>query len=271
VTFRDNVVVTSGAFLQVAAEVGELTLDHNTVNNAGTLMKLYTGEIATATGRRRQAYGVGTFTIRNSVMKHGVNGYGIAGQDSPGNGIYALDYYTLTFDWQRNVVAGENTYQTYPTDTLTPTVAWHDANFLGDYTLVSASTYRNAGSDGTDLGRRLATGTIPTPTEPVTTTPPPPPPPTAPQTVTSISISTEALAAAVRRKAYSVTLAAANAEGAIAWRVTSGSLPVGITLNPATGIISGMSDKPGNWTFVVSATDSGHSATRELSIQVRAK
>ena len=271
VTFRDNVIVTSGAFLQIGAEVGELTLDHNTVNNASSLMKLYTGDIATATGRRKQTYGVGTFTIRNSLMKHGVNGYGIAGQDSPGNGIYALDYYTLTYDWQRNVVAGENTYQTYPPDTLLPTVALHDANFLSDYTLVSGSTYRNTASDGTDRGRRFGTEPIPPPTEPVTTTPPPPPPPTEPQTVTSISITTESLAAAVRRKAYSATLATANAEGAIAWRLTSGSLPHGFTLNAATGVISGTCDKPGHWTFVVSATDSGHSATRELSIQVRAK
>ena len=89
--------------------------------------------------------------------------------------------------------------------------------------------------------------------------------------MTSISITTESLAAAVRRKAYSATLATANAEGAIAWRLTSGNLPTGFTLNAATGVISGTCDKPGNWTFVVSATDSGHSATRELSIQVRGK
>ncbi|MDQ3420323.1 MAG: putative Ig domain-containing protein [Acidobacteriota bacterium] len=282
VTFRDNVIVTSGAFLQVAAEVGELTLDHNTVNNPSSLIKLYTGDIATATGRRKQTYGVGTFTIHNSLMKHGVNGYGIAGQDSPGNGIYALAYYSRSYDWKRNVVAGENMYQTYPPDTLLPTVAAHDANFLSDYTLVAGSSYRNAGADGTDLGRRFGTAstltptptptlTEPTPTEPTPTAPPPPPPPTAPQVVTPISITTASLADGVRRKEYTATLAAANAEGAVAWRVTSGALPAGLTLNATTGVISGMCDKPGNSTFVVSATDSGNSATRELSIQVRAR
>lgn len=272
ITFRDNIIVTSGAFLQAGAEVGELTLDHNTVDNTSTLMKLYTGDIATATGRRKQTYGIGTFTILNSLMKHGVNGYGIAGQDSPGNGIYALAYYTQSYNWQRNVVAGENTYQTYPADTLLPTLAAHAANFLSDYTLVAGSTYRNAAADGQDLGRRFGTTAVPPPTEPL----PPPPvtqpePPPVTETVTQISVTTVSLASAIRSKAYTATLTTANADGAVAWRVTSGALPPGLTLNVTSGTISGACTKPGNWAFVVSATDSSYSATRQLSIQVKAK
>jgi hypothetical protein len=89
--------------------------------------------------------------------------------------------------------------------------------------------------------------------------------------VTPISVTTATLAGAVRNKAYTATLKAANADGAVAWRVTSGTLPPGLALNTTTGAISGISDKPGSWTFVVSATDSSHSATRQLSIQVKPK
>ena len=109
---------------------------------------------------------------------------------------------------------------------------------------------------------------------PITTEPAPittAPPPTAPQVETQISIATTSLAPGVRRQAYTATLAAMNANGAVAWRVTSGTLPAGLTLNTTTGVISGFADKPGNSTFIVSATDSGYSATRELSIQIRAK
>ena len=82
---------------------------------------------------------------------------------------------------------------------------------------------------------------------------------------------TTTLEAGVRRRAYAATLAAADAEGAIRWGLSSGSLPPGLSLDAASGIISGTTDKPGNWTFTVSATDLRATAARELSIHVRAK
>ncbi len=100
---------------------------------------------------------------------------------------------------------------------------------------------------------------------------PQPEPPPLTETVTPISVTTATLAHAVRNKAYTATVKAANADGTVAWRVTSGTLPPGLALNATTGAISGMSDKPGSWTFVISATDSSHSATRQLSIQVKPK
>jgi hypothetical protein len=58
--------------------------------------------------------------------------------------------------------------------------------------------------------------------------------------------------------AYSVTLGATGGIGPYTWSVTSGSLPVGLTLNPATGVISGTTPEAGEYVlnpFTVQVTD----------------
>ena len=55
---------------------------------------------------------------------------------------------------------------------------------------------------------------------------------------------------------YSVTLAAAGGTSPYLWLVTSGSLPSGLTLGSATGLISGTPTGAGTFTFGVSVTDS---------------
>jgi hypothetical protein len=55
---------------------------------------------------------------------------------------------------------------------------------------------------------------------------------------------------------YSVTLTAAGGTGPYLWLVTSGSLPSGLTLGSATGLISGTPVSAGTVTFAVSVTDS---------------
>ena len=107
----------------------------------------------------------------------------------------------------------------------------------------------------------------------VTTAPavpqPEPPPPTEP--VETIAVRTTSLATVIRTKAYTATVTAENADGAVTWRVTSGALPPGLALNATTGTIAGVCTKAGNWGFVVSATDSSNSATRQLTLQVKPK
>ncbi len=68
---------------------------------------------------------------------------------------------------------------------------------------------------------------------------------------------------------YSETLAAAGGSGTYTWSVTSGTLPAGLTLTAASGLISGTPTTAGTSHFVAKATDSlgGHgSETLALTI-----
>jgi hypothetical protein len=71
--------------------------------------------------------------------------------------------------------------------------------------------------------------------------------PAAPVMVTTI------LSGAVQNQPYSQTLEATGGTGTYTWAVTSGSLPVGLTL--ASGVISGTPTALGSTTFTVTATD----------------
>lgn len=63
------------------------------------------------------------------------------------------------------------------------------------------------------------------------------------------------------------TLVLENADGVIAW--TAESLPQGLCLHAETGVLSGVLERSGNFSFVVTGTDeSGCSASRSYSIEV---
>ncbi len=68
---------------------------------------------------------------------------------------------------------------------------------------------------------------------------------------------------------YTNTLTAAGGTGPYSWTVTTGALPAGLTLNPATGVISGTPTASGFSNFTVSATDANAQvATQATSIYV---
>ncbi len=77
----------------------------------------------------------------------------------------------------------------------------------------------------------------------------------APVTITSLSL----LPAGTVGTAYSTTLAASGGTGALSWSVVSGALPVGVTLNPSTGLLSGTPTTQGTSTFTILVQDSGTS------------
>jgi hypothetical protein len=56
--------------------------------------------------------------------------------------------------------------------------------------------------------------------------------------------------------AYSQQLSATGGTGAIAWAISGGALPAGVTLAPSTGILSGTPTASGAFNFTVTATDS---------------
>lgn len=89
----------------------------------------------------------------------------------------------------------------------------------------------------------------------------------------SLVITTASLPDGVNQRSYSATLTAGGGSTPFVWSIQSGSLPAGVSLDPATGVISGTFIRPGSYTFVVRVADNSspqQSATRSLGITVAA-
>lgn len=71
----------------------------------------------------------------------------------------------------------------------------------------------------------------------------------------TIVITPATLPNAAVNTAYSQTLTATGGQSPYGWAVTSGSLPVGLTLGATSGVISGTPTLPGSATFTVTVTD----------------
>jgi hypothetical protein len=84
-----------------------------------------------------------------------------------------------------------------------------------------------------------------------------------------VIIQTSSLAPAAVGVAYSQTLMGSGGKTPYVWTVTSGSLPGGLTLDPATGIISGTPTAGGVFPFTITLTDATPvQATAALTINV---
>lgn len=87
-----------------------------------------------------------------------------------------------------------------------------------------------------------------------------------------VTITTASLADATVAQAYSQTLQASGGTLPYTWSIVEGTLPAGLTLDPATGAISGTPTAAGTSTFTAKATDASLptalSATKSLSITV---
>jgi len=88
---------------------------------------------------------------------------------------------------------------------------------------------------------------------------------TAPAT-TSLTITTGELAQCNIGTPYSQTLAAANGSGSYTWSL-SGALPRGLSLDEASGVISG-TPTTGSTNFTVTVSDGQDTASKALSITV---
>jgi hypothetical protein len=123
-----------------------VTLDHNTVISTDTsLVWMYGGSPTSPIPVTRG-------TITNNSAAH--NTYGIIGS-SAATGLTAINTYLPSGIVTRNVLAGGSASK-YPASNYFPTVAAWQAGFVdfaaGDYRLNASSPYRNAATDGSDVG-----------------------------------------------------------------------------------------------------------------------
>jgi uncharacterized repeat protein (TIGR02543 family) len=84
-----------------------------------------------------------------------------------------------------------------------------------------------------------------------------------------LSITTPSLPAAAVNEAYSAELKAFGGTPPYTWEITSGSLPPGMSLNPTSGEISGLSVSAGTFDFTVRLTDNaGLTFAKQFSLVV---
>ena len=198
ISIRNNLVFCSGVFFKAGGEVGDVTIENNTVENGYTFMMLYRGGIRVGDTTRAARYAIQNLTVLNNLGYH--NDYGVWGEEAPLGG-EALRLLTESVRWDMNALAGGPVPGPfYPIQTLRPTVEIHRAQFDADYGLNADSMYRSVGVGGVDLGRLT---TVPEP--------PPPPPPTGDQIAPEVRISS------IRQNGkshnYSVAVVASDTEG----------------------------------------------------------
>jgi parallel beta-helix repeat protein len=88
----------------------------------------------------------------------------------------------------------------------------------------------------------------------------------------SLSITTSSLATGRRHKNYRQTVQASGGALPYSWFVVAGTLPPGLSLDVATGLISGRPSSPGSWSITIEVRDSSapvQAASQVFSIVVR--
>jgi hypothetical protein len=257
--FDDLTAATWGSgsrFLIVGDGPDSVVVDHNTVNTTNSTVV--------------QLYGASTpdtnFQYTNNMSPH--NTYGLIG-DNVGIGLPAINAYLPGGVFARNVLAGGQA-SNYPTGNYFPTVAAWQAQFVdfagGNYRLLVTSAYKNAGTDGKDLGADVdaVSAWVANATSGDNSVPP---------GSTAVQIVTTSLPNAMYGKPYAQTLQCTGGSGTCAWALQSSSLPAGLSFDEATATVSGTPTAVGTGSLAVSAWDAlqpSNVTQRTLSLTVDA-
>ncbi|MDO8656678.1 MAG: hypothetical protein Q7K45_05555, partial [Nanoarchaeota archaeon] len=125
----------TGPLFQLIGPIDSVTIDHNTAFHQGSIILAEEEPNA-------------QFVFTNNIVHH--NQYGIFAS-STGSGNAALRYF-LDAQFSRNIIidAPEQLYSSF-TDNYFP-ASIQDVGIASDYSLSSTSTFKNAGTDGKDIG-----------------------------------------------------------------------------------------------------------------------
>jgi hypothetical protein len=132
-----------GRFAQIVGGPPNITIDHNTILQSGSLI-VFDG----APGRG--------FIFRNNIARN--NHYGVLGSGrTPGTD--SLEFYFPGYEFKKNVIVGVPPEMSYPANNFQPSLL-NLVGFVdlagGDYRLAPASPYKKAGADGKDVGCDLS-------------------------------------------------------------------------------------------------------------------
>ena len=85
-----------------------------------------------------------------------------------------------------------------------------------------------------------------------------------------LNILTESLPDALLEKAYAISLTAENGTGPYRWSIVRGSLPVGLSFDPLSGLLSGVAIANGQFAITATVFDSsGNSSRKDFTFEVR--
>ena len=168
-----------GVLFQIGGDgpggIVDLTIDHNTAFQTGEVSRSYSNANDANT----------RYTYRNNLSPN--NTYGVGGDNHYGDPLGTLSTYFPGYVFVKNILQGGSAAK-YPTNNFFP-AAMNDVGFVnvagGDYHLATSSPYKNAGSDGKDIGANIdavnsaTAGAVNGNSSPP---PPPPPPDTTPPT-----------------------------------------------------------------------------------------
>ncbi|HEX5080641.1 MAG TPA: hypothetical protein VFY40_01250 [Blastocatellia bacterium] len=128
-----------GRFAQIVGGPPNITIDHNTIFQSGSLI--------VADGAPSHG-----FIFRNNIARN--NSYGVIGSDRT-PGLDSLGFYFPDYEFRKNVIVGVPPEIHYPANNFLPPllnlVGFVDLDG-GDYRLARSSPYKNAGADGKDVG-----------------------------------------------------------------------------------------------------------------------
>lgn len=150
-----------------------ITIDHVTCDNPGAGSQASTKAIFYSNNPLRPTLFMDNYTVTNSFMIE--NQYGLF-CNGGNQGTACLNEMTGggPWSWHHNVLPAVTPYITYPAGTAQPSLATFAASFVNrasaDYRQALTSPYKNAASDGTDIGVNVA---LLPPVGPVAPTPPP--------------------------------------------------------------------------------------------------